>query len=110
MRVDNIKVEFKIPIKPNEPDLNGIVYSEEAIIKSLDSYKNSPVIISDCNGGIPVGVIDKAFISWSEQPYVICNGYLMFGGTECNIIKSHKDESGVVVIDEFEIVGVGISR
>lgn len=112
MRVSNIKVEFTIPINPNTPDLNGNIYTEEAITNSLQSYENAPIIIrqNDSNDVTPVGVINKAFISWSEQPYIICKGSIMFGGTDCDIIKSHKDENGVTVVDEFNITGVGISR
>ena len=110
MRMSNIKVEFAIPINPNEPDLNGNIYTEEAIINSLESYKNAPIIIRENNEVIPVGVINKVHISWSEQPYIMCKGNIMFGGTDCSVIKSHIDENGIVVIDEFNITGVGISR
>lgn len=110
MRVSNIKVEFEIPIKPNEPDLNGNIYTEEAILNSLESYKNSPIIIREGDKVIPVGAINEAYISWSEQSCVMCKGNIMFGGTDCNVVKSHKDENGVTVIDEFNITGVGISR
>lgn len=110
MRTSNIKVEFAIPIDPNKPDLNGNIYTEEAILNSLESYKNTPIIIRESNDAIlPVGVINEAYVFWSEQPYVVCKGNIMFGGTDCDVIKSYTDENGVIVIDEFNITGVGIS-
>ena len=37
MRTENIKVTFKIPIPVDKPDLNGVIYSKEAI---RNAYKN----------------------------------------------------------------------
>ena len=31
MRTENIEVSFKIPIPVDKPDLNGVIYSKEAI-------------------------------------------------------------------------------
>jgi len=109
MRTSNIKVEFTIPIRPNEPDLNGNIYTEEAILKSLESYKNAPIIIRQQNDAIPIGVINEAYVSWLEQPCVVCKGNIIFGGTDCTVIKSHTNEDNVLVIDEFNITSVGIS-
>lgn len=111
MRVSNIKVEFSIPIKPNEPDLNGNVYTEEAIVNSLESYKNAPITIRDGDNIIPVGVINDAYISWlKDNSCVVCKGNLMFGGTDCLVSKSHRGDNGLLVVDEFTIVGVGVTQ
>lgn len=37
MRSENIEVTFKIPIPVDKPDLNGVLYSKEAI---RNAYKN----------------------------------------------------------------------
>lgn len=110
MRSFNVKVEFMIPIRPDKPDLNGNIYTKEAITNSMESYKNAPIIIRDGDIVKPVGVIKDANVSWSEQPYITCKGNIMFGGTDCIVSKSHKDENGVTVIDEFSITGVGVTR
>lgn len=110
MRVKNIEVQFKIPIKLNEPDLNSNFYTEEAIRNSLDSYKNTPIVIRNANNEQEVcGVIYDAYLEEKES-YVICNGNIMFGGTDCLVSKSHRGENGLLVIDEFTIAAVGISK
>lgn len=37
MRTENIEVTFKIPIPVDKPDLNGVIYSKQAI---RNAYKN----------------------------------------------------------------------
>ncbi|WP_288682252.1 hypothetical protein [uncultured Eubacterium sp.] len=41
MRIENIKLTFKIPIPVNKPDLNGVIYSKEAI---RNVYKREELI------------------------------------------------------------------
>lgn len=110
MRTENIEVEFKIPIKLNEPDLNGNIYTEDAVLKSLSSYKNTPLIVKNSSDVQDVfGVISKATFDENES-CVICNGYILFGGTDCLVSKSHRGENGLLVIDEFTVTSVGISK
>ena len=40
MRTENIEVTFKIPIPVDKPDLNGVIYSKEAI---RNAYKDKKV-------------------------------------------------------------------
>ena len=45
MRTENIEVTFKIPIPVDKPDLNGVVYSKEAIRNAYKNVKNIPIEI-----------------------------------------------------------------
>lgn len=110
MRTNNIRVEFEIPVRLNEPDLNGNIYTEEAILNSLSSYKNVPLVVKSSTGEQDAfGVIDNA--TYDENlSCVVCNGNIMFGGTDCLVSKSHRGENGLLIIDEFTISSVGISK
>ena len=50
MRTENIEVTFKIPIPVDTPDLNGVIYSKEAIRNAYKNVKNIPIEIP-CNDG-----------------------------------------------------------
>ena len=50
MRTENIKVTFKIPIPVDKPDLNGVIYSKEAIRNAYKNVKNVPIEMSNCCG------------------------------------------------------------
>ena len=43
MRTENIEVTFKIPIPVDKPDLNGVIYSKEAIRNAYKNVKNIPI-------------------------------------------------------------------
>lgn len=43
MRTENIKVTFKIPIPVAKPDLNGVIYSKEAIRNAYKNVKDVPI-------------------------------------------------------------------
>jgi hypothetical protein len=42
MRSENIEVTFKIPIPVDKPDLNGVIYSKDAI---KNAYKNVNLLV-----------------------------------------------------------------
>ncbi len=39
MRLENIEVTFRIPMPVDKPDLNGVIYSKDAIKKCLQKCK-----------------------------------------------------------------------
>lgn len=39
MRTDNIKVKLTIPIPFNKPDLNGVVYPEQAVENAVNNLQ-----------------------------------------------------------------------
>lgn len=57
MRTENIEVTFKIPIPVDKPDLNGVVYSKEAIRNAYKNVKDIPIEMPNDSGQfIPIGV------------------------------------------------------
>lgn len=100
MRIKNIEVIFKIPIPIDGPDGNGIIYSKDIIEQSIDSYKNSPIIV--CNNDIDkiVGAIENAYI---EADYIIAEGIIFNGGT-CETAELENN----IVVSDMRITSVGI--
>ena len=106
MRTENIKVTFKIPIPVDKPDLNGVIYSKEAIINAYKNVKDIPIEIP-CSDGqfLPIGVAQEVeFIEDKDGIYITGVGLVWHGGTE---------ESVEMVDDKvtsFHVSGIGISK
>ena len=57
MRAENIKVTFKIPIPVDKPDLNGVIYSKEAIRNAYKNVKDIPIEMPNNDGQFfPIGI------------------------------------------------------
>lgn len=114
MRTDSVKVTLTIPIPINKPDLNGVVYSEQAVEKAVNNLqKNIPIIYRDNDGngeekviGITTG---NSHIVTYDIENKVCkvsiDGEIFFGGTECIV----NEMEGNVVTD-FRITGIGLSK
>lgn len=106
MRTENIEVTFKIPIPVDKPDLNGVIYSKEAIRNAYKNVKNIPIEIP-CNDSrfLPIGVAQEVeLIEEENDMYITGVGLVWHGGTE---------ESVEVVNDKvvgFHVRGVGIAK
>lgn len=106
MRTENIKVTFKIPIPVDKPDLNGVIYSKEAIRNAYKNVKNIPIEIP-CSDGqfLPIGVAQEVeLIEDKDGIYITGVGLVWYGGTE---------ESVEMVDDKvtsFHVSGIGISK
>lgn len=114
MRTENIKVKLTIPIPFNKPDLNGVVYSEQAVEKAVNNLpKNIPIIYRDNDGNGEEKVIGTTTGNSHIVTYDIENrvckvsidGEILFGGTEC-IVNSMEDN----VVTDFRITGIGLSK
>lgn len=106
MRTENIKVTFEIPIPVDKPDLNGFIYSEEAIRNAYKNVKNIQIEIP-CSDGqfLPSGVAQEVELIEDENGmYITGVGLVWHGGT---------DESVEMVNDKvksFHVRGVGIAK
>lgn len=106
MRTENIKVTFKIPIPVDKPDLNGVIYSKEAIRNAYKNVKDIPIEIS-CSDGqfLPIGVAQEVeFIEDKDGIYITGVGLVWHGGTE----ESVEMVDGKVT--SFHVSGIGISK
>lgn len=68
MRTENIEVTFKIPIPVDKPDLNGVIYSKEAIRNAYKNVKNIPIEMPNNDGEFfPIGVAQEVELIEDEN-------------------------------------------
>ena len=106
MRTENIEVTFKIPIPVNEPDLNGIIYSKEALKNAYKNVKNIPIEISNNDGErFPIGVAQEVELIEDENGmYITGIGPIWHGGTD----ESAEIKDGKVT--SFKVNCIGIAK
>lgn len=106
MRTENIEVTFKIPIPVDKPDLNGVVYSKEAIRNAYKNVKNIPIEIP-CSDDrfLPIGVAQEVELIEDEDGMCVTGvGLVWHGGTE----ESVEIEEDKVI--NFKVNGIGIAK
>ena len=106
MRSENIEVTFKIPILVDKPDLNGVIYSEEAIRNAYKNVKNIPIEMPNNDGEFfPIGVAQEVeLIEDKNGMYITGVGLVWHGGTEESVeIKDSK-------VTSFKVNGIGIAK
>lgn len=103
MRVKCIKTSFEIPIPIEKPDLNGVVYTEKAIIEACKKADNLPIIVYNSDNTTRVaGVATQVKY---ETGYILVDGYLNYGGTEEAVLFDDDNK-----VTSMEIVSIGISK
>ena len=133
MRTNNIKVTLSYKIPCDVPDLNGNIYTKEAIEKAIAECKESlqnggklPLIYNNNNTVTKeevIGVIEHLWdVQYNEiEKYiqVDATGMLWYGGTCENIevmeddeaiCKGNSEQPTIKLIKEFEIASFGISN
>lgn len=106
MRTENIEVSFKIPIPVDKPDLNGVIYSKEAIRNAYKNVKNIPIEIPNNNGEFfPIGVAQEVeLIEGENDMYIIGVGLVWHGDTDESVdIKDGK-------VTSFKVNGIRIEK
>ena len=106
MRAENIKVTFKIPIPVDKPDLNGVIYSKEAVRNAYKNVKDIPFEMPNNNGEFfPIGVAQEVELIEDENGmYITGIGLIWHGGTEESVdIKDGK-------VTSFEVKGIGLDH
>lgn len=106
MRTENIEVTFKIPIPVDKPDLNGVIYSKEAIRNAYKNVKDVPIEMQNNDGEFfPIGVAQEVeLIEDKNGMYVTGVGLVWHGGTE----ESVEIKDGNVT--SFKVNGIGIAK
>ena len=101
MRCNNIKLTLSIPIRINEPDGNGNVYTEEAVINACKNAVNMPIVQYDSEGKeIPIGVATSVDYS---NGFIWVEAKAWHGGTH-DLVNQIIDKT----ITSMEILGFGI--
>lgn len=106
MRLENIEVTFRIPMPVDKPDLNGVIYSKDAISNAYKNVKDVPIEIL-CSDGqfLPIGVAQEVeLIEDKNGMYITGVGLVWHGGTE----ESVEMVDGKVT--SFHVSGIGISK
>lgn len=106
MRTENIEVTFKIPIPVDKPDLNGFIYSKEAIRNAYKNVKDIPIEIPNNDGQfLPIGVAQEVELVEDENGMHIKGvGLVWHGGTEENV------EINEGKITSFDVTGIGVAK
>ena len=110
MRVSDIELEMKFELPIDRPDKNGCIYTKEAIKKAYkcDNVIGLPIIQYDENHAtVPIGFVSDVDI---DKSIVTIKGKCYHGGSECGDVKLHKNENGIIVIDEFKLTGLGLTK
>lgn len=103
MRAKIIKTSLEIPVPINEPDDNGIIYTEEAIINACKDSNNQPIIMYLPNGESKIiGVANKVRY---ESGNIFVDGTIFYGGTEESVLFN--DNKRII---SMSISGFGISE
>lgn len=83
-----VKVSFEIIITSNNPDQNGVLYSEKAIRNLADSAKNKPVVIYHKDGtSTQIGFLENGVYDGNK---ILLNGYLKESGTYEDVILGNE--------------------
>lgn len=98
---------MSIPVE--RPDLNGVVYSRDAIEKAFTSLRDIPICIMNdySNEKFVIGhgsIDDIKFDDNNGECIVSIDGLLYFGGTCCTVERMENN-----VISEYIIDAVGFS-
>lgn len=110
MRVENSKVTITIPIPVDKPDMNGRVFTKEAVSNAVCNLcTNIPIIYRDDRNfeeviGTTTGT--SHIVTWDSENQVCkmtVDGVVFHSGAVINV-KEIKDGK----ISSFEIVGVGL--
>lgn len=106
MRTENIEVTFKIPIPVDKPDLNGVIYSKEAIRNAYKNVKDVPIEMQNNDGEFfPIGVAQEVELIEDENGmYITGVGLVWHGGTDESVeIKDGK-------VTSFKVNDIGIAK
>lgn len=102
IRSEYIGVTFKIPVRVDKPDRNGIVYSANAIRKACEEFTSSPLEFVDENGtSTTIGTCDN--LKFLEDVNMVCvDGYVWHGGS-CESVE-FLDK----IVNSMNITSIGI--
>ena len=112
MRVENAKIKLTIPIPIDQPDANGIIYTEEAVSDALNNLRaNLPILFKE-NDETDAKVIGATgtshIVNWDYENNV-CNvtidGVVFYGGAE--IIVNDMTPEGLIT--DFRITNIGLT-
>lgn len=113
MRVENTKVKLTIPIPVGKPDLNGCVYTEEAVENAVNNLRtNLPIVYKESAEteekviGATTGTLH--IVTWDSENQVCkltVDGVVFHSGAE--IIVNDMTNDGEIT--DFRIASIGLT-
>lgn len=103
MRSENIVVTVKIPIPIDKPDVNGVIYSEDAIKKACIDANLRPIEMKNTEGRfVSIGVTNNVEFLEDEKCIKV-DGVIYGGGT--------REEADMVnnIVNKMRITSFGFS-
>lgn len=118
MEVDMQRVTLKLCYPMDKPNKNGTVFTREALRNAFSEAQTKRLPLVDYtqdNKGKIIGVATTLAFYETYDDCSISNDCFFFDDTyvqeydiEYMINKSHKDQDGIMVIDDFIIMGMSI--
>ena len=103
MRTKFIRISLEIPVPIDRPDLNGVIYTEDAIRKACQEAEGLPIVMY--TSGNKTKVVGVANNVRYESGNILVDGNIFYGGTEESVLFD--DDKKIV---SMEIQGFGISE
>jgi hypothetical protein len=101
MRCENIKISLEIPVRPNQPDCNGVIYTEDAIYNACKKGDDLPIVIRNIKGeSVAVGTAKT--IDYKNGTMLV-EGYLFHSGTDEQVEFNDNKEIVSMEISAFGI-------
>lgn len=111
MRVKDTKVKLTIPIPIDQPDDNGVIYTQEAVENAVNNlYTYLPIIYKDheCNDKVVGTTTGNSHIATWDFKNQVCNvtldGVIFHSGAEI-IVNAINDGK----VTDFQILSVGLT-
>lgn len=107
MRVEGTKVTLTIPIPVGKPDLNGCVYTKEAVENAISNFRtNLPIVYKERVIGATSGI--SHIVTWDSENQVCkltVDGVIFYSDAEIIVNDITKDGE----ITDFRIAGIGLT-
>lgn len=108
MRTAMIEVTMKMPLYIDKPDLNGAIYTKEALENAVSGENKfyPPITFLKGEVEIPLGIVnDIKFIKEDNKYYYLVTGFFWKGGT-CENVKFDTSKD---MITSMDISSIGFS-
>ena len=113
MRVEGTKVTLTIPIPVGKPDLNGCIYTKEAVENAMNNFRTNLPIIYKENAETNEMVIGTTsgtshIVTWDSENQVCklsVDGVIFYSGAE--IIVNDITKEGEIT--DFRIASIGLT-
>lgn len=108
MRTKNVKFSMELPVRFNEPDCNGVIYTKESWEEAIKSAKGMPIeIINNDGSSTVIGVLENITMDCDNNVFIQVEGIknILWHGVTSEDVVFTKDK-----ITNMGIKGVRITK